>query len=185
MSTAVMRSASGATSYSHVSSITSSLTMMGCYAASVVFPLGAAAAPTSQAPVSAEKPTVSVTQLDRFATPAGLMFEAFRDAAAYAAEVPSEQAAPSAKALREACNLLLMLPPDTEAPEPVVEPGGALSWLWDRGASGFLVLAVDGKGRLQRSAVIDGVESWDTSALAGSFAAEETALLRHFRVSHA
>jgi hypothetical protein len=113
------------------------------------------------------------------------LFEALLDTAKFAAQAPADQLVPMQETVREAIALLRMLPPEVEMPEPVIEPAGAISWLWDRGNDGFLVLAVDGKGRVQRSAVIDGAESWGENTLSEALAAEELVLLRHFRVSHA
>lgn len=140
--------------------------------------VAAEAAPASDA-------TTSHIEQDRFTVTIDLLIEALEDAARLTFASPREQAEVGPDTVREGMTVLRMLPTDVDLPEPVIEPSGALSWLWDRAADGFLVLAVNGRGHVQRSALIDGEESWGTTELTGRFAPEELALLARFRVSHA
>lgn len=187
MSTAVLRAQGVAFMPPPPSSITSTITeALGAYARRFVFPFEFAHPVVEEDMLTVESaPTALATERDRFATPAELLVEALIDAAKFAFQAPGEQLVPSADTQREAIKLLRMLPPDIDIPEPVIEPSGAISWSWDRGRDGFLILAVDGKGRVQRSALIDGDESWNTTPLSDSLQAEELALLARFRVAHA
>jgi hypothetical protein len=186
MSTAVLR-APGVAFMPSPSSITSAITnTLSAYARRVAFPFEFAHPVIEEDMLpSKNAPTASAIERDRFATPAELLVDALMDAAKFAFQAPGEQLVPSADTKREAIELLRMLPPDIDIPEPVIEPSGAISWSWDRGSAGFLILAVDGKGRVQRSALIDGEESWDTTPLSDSLPAEELALLARFRLANA
>lgn len=130
------------------------------------------------------EPTVSATEKRRFDQPAGLLFTALEEATRLAQEAPEEQLIPSPDTVREGIALLRMLPPDVEMPEPVIEPSGALSWAWERDDGSFLVLAVNGQGQVQRSAVLDGTEAWGLAPLSERLSPDELALLTRFRVPH-
>lgn len=132
-------------------------------------------------PVKAHTP--SAMEQARFEWPASALLEVFAEATDEAAQNP-EQSAPTSVALEEAICLLKMLPIGIDSPEPVVEPSGTIAWLWDRGDQGFLVLAVDGTGRLQRSAVIDGQEIADGFPLSSRLPADAMRSLAHFRSTH-
>ena len=167
------------------SSMTCTITgVLSTYARRFVFPFEAFAPDVLLSLPAANEPTTSAIARSRLDAPVGLLFDALKEAAQFAHQAPDEQRVPSHDTMREGVALLRSLPPEVDTPEPVIEPTGALSWLWDRGAAGFLVLAVDGKGRLQRSAVIGGQETWGESPLTESLAPEVLALLGNFRAQH-
>lgn len=128
--------------------------------------------------------TQSSMDLARFERPRSLLIEAFSQASKEA-QTNEEQATPSLAALREAIALLGQLPESVEPPEPVIEPSGAVAWTWDFEDGRFLVLAVRGQGRVERSAVVDGIESFGRSPLSDRLGHEEHLLLKHFRSAHA
>ena len=95
-----------------------------------------------------------------------------------------EQRLPTAATYREALTVLDMLPPNIAPPEPAIEPSGAIAWSWEWDDGRFLVLAVNGTGKLQLSAIVDGAEYTDTSALSERWSDEEVKLLSRFRSVH-
>jgi hypothetical protein len=92
---------------------------------------------------------------------------------------------PSATAIDEAVALLEMLPSNVWPPEPVIEDSGTIAWVWDRWPGKFLALAVNGTGKVQRSAVVDGQRSWDTAAMLDRLSPADLELLAKFSPSHA
>ena len=181
VSTAVLRTSGSVFALTTTNTVTD---MIAAAARRFVHPFDSDFALALRTP-AANAPTASATARDRFETPAELLVDALFEAAVFASHAPSEQQVPSADTQREAIKLLRMLPSDVDMPGPVIEPSGAISWNWERGSDEVLILAVDGKGRVQRSAIFDGEESWDTTPLAESLQAEDLALLARFRVSHA
>ena len=181
MSTAVLRATGSAIGSTATNTMTD---MISAAARRFVQPLDFDLAFALAKP-AANAPTASATERDRFETPTELLLDALIVAARFAFQAPGEQLVPSADTQREAIELLRMLPLDADMPEPVIEPSGAISWTWDRGGDEILILAVDGTGRVQRSAVVDGDESWDTTPLTESLRSENLALLARYRVSHA
>lgn len=123
--------------------------------------------------------TTSAVEHQRKGVPLTALYDAFDDALD-AANEGDEQARPTAESFREADHILDILPPGGPSPEPVVEPSGAIAWVWDYPEIGFLVLAVNGTGRLQWSAAIDGAESHDTLALLDYLQPEVQALVARF-----
>ena len=67
-------------------------------------------------------------------------------------------AAPSDATIAEAQRLLDLVAPGGRAPMVRVEPHGAISLEWEAGEYGWLCLSVDGIGKLEHSAVIEGDE---------------------------
>lgn len=67
-------------------------------------------------------------------------------------------AVPSTQAIAEAQRLLDLVQAQWRAPAVQAEPAGAISLEWEAGAHGWLKLSVDGSGRLEHSAVIEGDE---------------------------
>lgn len=61
---------------------------------------------------------------------------------------------PSQSALSEATNLVGSLPTWMLTPTPHIEPSGAIAFEWDVGPGRFFVLAVDGTGRIECSAIL-------------------------------
>ena len=89
-----------------------------------------------------------------------------------------DQAMPSLGAIREAEELLAALPNWCVAPNPVVEPSGAITFEWDLGPNRWLALAVKGTGTLEHSAMLGlGNEQWGTRNFAGSLDAHSLKLL--------
>jgi hypothetical protein len=131
------------------------------------------------------EPTPSTLEGKRFNLPVELLMEALTEASERARLAPLEQVVPSTEAVQEARTLLEILPTDIQVPEPVVESSGTIAWVWDREVGKFLALAVNGSGLVQRSASIDGEESWETTPMIGRLTAEELMLLARFSVSHA
>lgn len=181
MSTAVLRTSGSAFALTTTNTVTD---MISAAARRFVHPFDSDFALTLRTP-EANLPTASATARDRFETPAEMLVDALFEAAVFASQSPGEQCIPSADTQQEAIKLLRMLPSDIDMPGPVIEPSGAISWSWERGGDEVLILAVDGKGRVQRSAIVDGEESWDTTPLAENLQAEDLALLARFRVWHA
>ena len=66
--------------------------------------------------------------------------------------------APSAATIAEAQRLLDLMAPGWRAPMVRVETHGAISLEWEAGESGWLSLSVEGIGKLEHSAVIEGDE---------------------------
>ncbi len=132
----------------------------------------------------ASSKTPSVIEQDRFQKPMSALVDAAIDQADIALE-SSDHVVPSGETYLEAIKLLRMLPANVEAPEPVIEPSGAIAWMWSRDTGDFLVLAVNGKGRVQRSAVLDGRESHGATILSDRLTHAEFALLASFPSSHA
>jgi hypothetical protein len=128
--------------------------------------------------------TGSAIVQDAFERPMSALYDAIAEATEMAAADP-DFSVPSAEALAEAGKLLRMLPRDVQSPEPVVEPSGTIAWTWDRPGIGFLALAVNGSGVLQRSAFIDGARIHGRTAIADRLAPDELALLARFPVTHA
>lgn len=80
-----------------------------------------------------------------------------------------DQALPSPSAMREADELLAALPQWCVAPNPVVEPSGAITFEWDLGPHRWLALAVKGTGTVEHSAMLGlGNEQWGTRNFAGA-----------------
>ena len=67
---------------------------------------------------------------------------------------PCDRVAPSQAAIEEATALLRGLPAWVPPPFAVVEPSRAIGLEWDLGPDRFFVLAVDGTGRLEYSAIL-------------------------------
>jgi hypothetical protein len=65
-----------------------------------------------------------------------------------------EFSVPSDAAMREAELLMSALPPWAPPMTPLVEPSGTIALEWDVAPSRFLVLAVNGTGKLQHSAIL-------------------------------
>jgi hypothetical protein len=103
------------------------------------------------------------------------------EAEAISATVPHEQATPSELAQVEAIALLEMMHSNVATPRVAIEPDGSISFSWERDDN-WLVLAVEGRGMIDRSAVIHGAEEWGSTELSGRFAPEEVALLAQFTV---
>lgn len=61
---------------------------------------------------------------------------------------------PSLAALGEAKELIESLPSWAPTPTPLMEPSGAIALEWDVGRGRFFVLAVDGTGRIEYSAIL-------------------------------
>jgi len=80
-----------------------------------------------------------------------------------------ERVMPRQSALREAVELLAQLPAWAPPPHPVIEPTGAIGLEWDLGADRFFVLAVDGTGRIEYSAILGpGEDHYGTTLLSNS-----------------
>jgi hypothetical protein len=79
-----------------------------------------------------------------------------------------ERVMPSASAYNEAVELLGSLP-SWVPPIPVMEPSGAIGFEWDFGRNRFFVLAVDGTGRIEYSAILGtGDDHHGTTNFAGA-----------------
>jgi hypothetical protein len=124
-------------------------------------------------------PTTSATEHGQVGVPLTGLLDAFDDALNAAAE-GGEQSAPTVDGFREAYALLKALPAGMIPPEAVVEPSGAIAWMWDQPAIGFLVLAVDGSGQFEYSAVLGGVEAHGKVALLDYLQPEVQALVAQF-----
>ena len=61
---------------------------------------------------------------------------------------------PSLAAIDEAIALIASLPSWMPMPTPLMEPNGAIGLEWDFGPGRFFVLAVDGTGRIEYSAIL-------------------------------
>jgi hypothetical protein len=92
---------------------------------------------------------------------------------------------PTEQAIDEAYALLQMLPSSVPPPEPVIEDSGTVAWVWDSQFGKFLAFAVNGTGTVQRSAIIDGQRSWDTTPLLDRLTEADMQLLTRFRSLHA
>lgn len=89
-----------------------------------------------------------------------------------------DQALPSPSAIREADELLAALPQWCAAPNPVVEPSGAITFEWDLGPNRWLAFAVKGTGTIEHSAMLGlGNEQWGTRNFAGALDANGLTLL--------
>ena len=124
-------------------------------------------------------PTTSAAEQGRIGVPFTALLDAVEDAERLASE-DAEQAPPKEGAFSEAYRLLKMLPAGILPPQPVVEPSGAIAWVWDEPERGFLVLAVNGCGQMEHSAAIEGTESSGRSPLVGQFNPALIALLETF-----
>jgi hypothetical protein len=69
-------------------------------------------------------------------------------------EADAEYAAPNQAALKQAQTLIESLPLATVAPTPLFEPSGAIALEWDVGAGRFFVVALDGSGHIDYSAIL-------------------------------
>ena len=92
---------------------------------------------------------------------------------------------PSHTTIDEALALLEMLPPKIWPPEPVIEDSGTIAWVWDRWPGKVLALAVDGTGKIQRSAFIDGQQSCDTTTIRDRLHPKDLELLMKFSPANA
>ncbi|MGI0034943.1 MAG: hypothetical protein ACRD98_03625 [Nitrososphaera sp.] len=89
-----------------------------------------------------------------------------------------EQMLPSPAAMREANELLAVLPQWCVAPNPTIEPSGSIAFEWDMGPNRWLVLALRGTGTIEYSAVLGfGNERWGTTNFAGNLGRHELVLL--------
>jgi hypothetical protein len=130
--------------------------------------------------------TTSVTQLPATRTPSAYEAQLANAWSALGEALQDElSVVPSATAVDEAVTLLEMLPSGVWPPEPVIEDSGTIAWVWDRWPGKFLALAVNGTGRVQRSAVVDGQRSWDTTAMLDRLSPADLELLAKFSPSHA
>lgn len=127
--------------------------------------------------------TSSAIEQDRFERPMLALYEALAEAHEVAA-VSEDHMMPSVPTLREARKLLRMLPRDVAMPEPVIEPSGTIAWSWDHAGVGYVVLAVNGTGAVQRSAVIGGTLMHGRSAMSDRLAPDDLALVARFRLAH-
>ncbi|MBL8344913.1 MAG: hypothetical protein JNN03_05695 [Rubrivivax sp.] len=92
---------------------------------------------------------------------------------------------PTVAAIDEAFEILEMLPSGIQPPEPVIEDSGTIAWVWDSEVGKFLALAVNGTGTIQRSAIIAGKRSWDTTPLLDRLSGADVEVLARFRSLHA
>lgn len=128
--------------------------------------------------------TSSAVEQGRYVLPLSLLNERIAEAAALALE-SDEQLPPTSIATREAWLLLEMMPSNISPPEPVIEPSGAIAWTWERDDGPFLVLAVNGTGRLQHSAIIDGQQRHGSRPMSDRLEELELGLLARFAPAHA
>lgn len=91
---------------------------------------------------------------------------------------------PTQAAIDEAFEILEMLPSNIPPPEPVIEDSGTIAWVWDGEVGKFLALAVNGTGTIQRSAIIDGERSWDTTPMLDRLSRAHLEVLARFRSLH-
>jgi hypothetical protein len=69
-------------------------------------------------------------------------------------DADAEYAAPNPAALKQAQTLIESLPLTTGAPTPLFERSGAIALEWDVGAGRFFVVALDGSGHIDYSAIL-------------------------------
>jgi hypothetical protein len=86
--------------------------------------------------------------------------------------------APTEGAIREAIALIESLPAWAPPPTPIMENDGAIGLEWEVGSGRFFLLAVDGTGRAEYSAIL-GVEGehYGTTNLTGGMPADAEVLL--------
>ena len=92
---------------------------------------------------------------------------------------------PSDATIDEAVAILELLPSRMPPPEPIIEDSGTIAWVWDGQVGRFLALAVNGTGTIQRSAVIDGRRSWNTTPLQDRLGEADLEVLARFESLHA
>jgi hypothetical protein len=89
-----------------------------------------------------------------------------------------EISAPTEGAIREAISLIESLPAWAPAPTPILEHDGAIGLEWEVGPGRFFLVAVDGTGRVEYSAIL-GVEGeyYGTTNFTGAMPGDAEALL--------
>ena len=110
--------------------------------------------------------------------PAGRALSEGYSEAVRVADGVDDQAVPTPAAMHEAHELLRALPQWCVAPSPFVEPSGAIAFEWDLGPNRWLVLALNGTGRIEHSAMLGmGNEQSGTRNFSGTLGGHEMALL--------
>lgn len=87
-----------------------------------------------------------------FIQPWGALLEQYREVRSLAGD--GEYSLPSDAAMREAEVLLGALPSWALPATPLIEPSGSIALEWEVGPNRFLVMAVNGSGKLQHSAIL-------------------------------
>ena len=118
----------------------------------------------------------SATGEGRFGNPIADLLEAAeesRELARYGDVVP-----PTQGAINEAITLIESLPAWAPPPTPIMEHDGAIGLEWNVGAGRFFVLAVDGTGRAEYSAIL-GIqgEHYGTTNFTGALPVDAQPLL--------
>lgn len=88
----------------------------------------------------------------RWNDPLAKLFHSYEESRLLASR--GEYRAPSLWAVREAVDLIESLPTWAPTPTPLMEPSGAIALEWEFGRGRFFVLAVDGTGRIEYSAIL-------------------------------
>lgn len=88
----------------------------------------------------------------RWNDPLEKLFHSYEESCVLASR--GEYRAPSPWAVLEAMDLIESLPTWAPTPTPLMEPSGAISLEWEFDRGRFFVLAVDGTGRIEYSAIV-------------------------------
>jgi hypothetical protein len=123
--------------------------------------------------------TPSALEDRRWQAPVQQLLAAAAEATQLMAERPTEQIEPRPEAMKEALNLLTWLPTGLLPPAPVVEPRGTVAWEWE-GDGAHLILALNGTGMLQHSAIIDGQKHLGEDRFTWRLPREVLSLLERF-----
>jgi hypothetical protein len=94
----------------------------------------------------------SATGQRKLATPLAELKRGYDESQALG--IDDQRLPPTIEAFREAAALIRSLPSWAPPPTAVIEPSGAIGLEWYFGPSKFLVLAVDGTGRFEYSAIL-------------------------------
>jgi hypothetical protein len=112
----------------------------------------------------------------RWSDPLVQLFQSYDETRTLAGN--GEYRLPSPAAVREAIELIESLPSWAPPPTPVMEPSGAIALEWELGHGRFFVLAVDGTGRIEYSAILGlGDENFGVVNFAGRIPPRAQALL--------
>lgn len=102
----------------------------------------------------------------RWSDPLARLFQGYEESRLLASG--GEYRTPSLVAVREAMDLIESLPSWVPTPTPLMEPSGAIALEWEFGRGRFFVLAVDGTGRVEYSAILGlGDEHFGVANFAG------------------